>query len=236
MPQQVGHAERRVAGLGGRGGARRGGRQQQRQRRQQHDARHADIEHPGRSVAVDGDAGDEGAEDEGHRAPHAHARIVEPVLLGLDHQHAVVERHRRRPQEAPDHGNDEDRQERIGELVGAHHHDGADAQRHDDAARPAQPVGDPADRKRGDHRHDLARHEQRADLGVADAAVAQPHRPVAHEGAGGEEVGGAIGREPHPLEEAARRPVGHQAANSLRIASLCWPSVGTSPSRSGSPV
>jgi hypothetical protein len=47
-------------------------------------------------------------------------------------------------------------------------------------------VGDPADGERGNDGHDLARHEERADLGIGDTAVAQPHRPVAHEGAGGE--------------------------------------------------
>ena len=66
--------------------------------------------------------------------------------------------------------------------------------------------------------------------GVGDAAVAQPDRPVAHEGAGREEVGRAVAGQPPALDDAI-----HQAANSRRTWSVCWPSSGTSPSCSGSP-
>ena len=69
--QQVEDAERRVLaarvqGLGGR-------RQPERQREQQDDASQADIEHPGRAVAVDGEAAEQRAGNEGDRAPDAQA-------------------------------------------------------------------------------------------------------------------------------------------------------------------
>src|SRR5262249_21866123 len=66
---------------------------------------------------------------------------------------------------------------------------------------------------------------------IGDAALVQPDRPVAHEGAGGEHVGRAEAREPEAREVAL-----HQAANSPRTWSVCWPSSGTSPSRAGSPL
>ena len=67
-------------------------------------------------------------------------------------------------------------------------------------------MGEEADAQDGDHADQLAAHEQRADLGVGDAAVAQPDRPVAHEGARGEEVGRAEAGQPPALEET-RRPL-----------------------------
>src|SRR5262249_42214674 len=87
--------------------------------------------------------------------------------------------------------------------------------------------------------HQLARHEERADLGILHATVAQPHRPVAHERARGEEVGGAVAGEPDGGQPARHHlsvdDGGIYAANSRRISAECCPTVGTSPSRSRSP-
>ena len=110
------------------------------------------------------------------------------------------------------------------ELVAAHQHDGGDRQRQEHAAQPADAMRQQADAQHRHHAHELAAHEQRADLGVGDAAVAQPHRPVAHEGAGGEEVGRAVAGEPPALDDAL-----HQAANSRRTWSVCWPSSARRP-------
>ena len=177
-------------------------RQQQRGRHEQRDADETDIEHPGRTVAVDGRAADHDAQDEGHRAPDAKAAVVEAARLGLGHQHAVIERHGRRPHRAPHQADKEDGEEAVGELVADHQQDGGARQRQDEAARAADAMRQPADHERRRDAHDLAAHEQGADLGVLDPAVAQPHRPVAHEGTGGEEVRGAVAGKPDGSDEA----------------------------------
>ena len=179
-----------------------GRRQQQAERHQHHDAGEGDIEHPGRAVMVDGHAADHRAQDEGHRAPDAQVAIVEAARPGLVHQDAVIERHGRRPHAAPHEAHRQDGQEGGGELVAGQQEGGGARQHQDDAARIAQPVRHPADGERRQHAHELAAHEQRADLGIAHAAVAQPHRPVAHEGAGGEEIGRAVAGQPDADEQA----------------------------------
>ncbi len=155
---------------------------------------------------VDGQAAGQRAGDEGDRTPDAQRAVDEAARPGLVHQHAVIERHGRRPDTAPHQADQQQRQEGVGDLVGADHHDGGDGERHQHAAQPADSMGEEADAQHRHHAHQLAAHEQRADLGIADAAVAQPHRPVAHEGAGGEEVGGAISREAHAFERATHIP------------------------------
>ena len=212
--QQVEDAERRMPG---RVVARRLGlRQQQTERHQHGDAGEADIEHPGGAVAVDGHAADQRAQDEGHRAPDAQAAVIEAARLGLGHQHAVIERHGGRPHAAPHQAHRQDGKEAVGELVAGQQDGGRARQHQDDAARVADPMRHPADGERGGHAHELAAHEQRADLGVVDAAVAQPYRPVAHEGAGREEVGRAVAGKPD-----AGDPARHQAPNSRRTSAVC---------------
>ena len=136
--------------------------------------------------------------------PHTRTRAVdEAARLGLVHQHAVVERHGRRPDAAPDQA---DQQAARGRCARAGRRPSSRWRRRASASsmprEPADAMGEQADAEHRDHADELAAHEQRADLGVGDAAVAQPHRPVAHEGAGREEVGRAVAGQPPALDDA----------------------------------
>ncbi len=63
----------------------------------------------------------------------------------------------------------QDGEEASGRTGRPHQQDvAAHGQRQDDAAHAADAMGDPADPERGADAHELAAHEERADLGVAD--------------------------------------------------------------------
>src|SRR5947199_1571982 len=81
--EQVGKAERGM--MAGAARWRVAVRQGERERHEAEHAGHADIEHPGRTVTIDGNAAGQGAGDEGGRTPGAQRAVAEATHPRLVH-------------------------------------------------------------------------------------------------------------------------------------------------------